>query len=35
MKIKRYEKLSEKQQAIVKQSWHNDRAEEERVRGRK
>ena len=35
MKIKRYEKMTEKQQAIVKQSWYNDRAEEERVRGRK
>ena len=35
MKISRYEKLSKKQQAKLKQSWYSQKAEEERIRDRK
>jgi hypothetical protein len=35
MKVSRYEKLSDKQKAQVKQRWYNERAMEEKKRGQK
>lgn len=34
MKVSRYEGLSDKQKATVKQKWHNEKAEEEKSRGK-
>ena len=35
MKVDRYQKLSDKQKAQVKQRWYNERAMEEKKRGMK